>query len=174
MSVDILFNSIFDRIDYKSYYKSEITINVNYPCLIHYNSFLFFCQNPRTNIDSIIAFVEFYFPKEPEEESLGEISSNAFVNYYFLSMNRNNFHFCPIRLKTRGKNIVQVRLTLPQSGKLYLRELVYSFYEKSTNECPICYENKNNIITIHFSHFFCFDCLMKIGPLCPICRQKIY
>lgn len=174
MSIDILCNAIFDRIDYRSFYKSEIILEVSYPCMLNYNSFLLFCQSPRTNIDSIIAFVEFYFPRKPEEDSVGEIASSAFINYYIFSMNRNNFHFCPIKLKTKGQNIVQIALTLPQSEKIYLRELVYSFHKKYTDECPICYETKSNMITIHFSHSFCFDCLMKIPPFCPICREKLY
>ena len=173
MTIDILCNTTFQRIDYKKFYKSEIMLEVNYPCLTTYNSFLLFCQNPRTNIDSIIAFIEFYFPKKPEDDSVGEITSNAFINYYILSIYKNNFHFCPIKLKTKGQNIVQINLTLPQSEKIYLRELLYSFSTKFTAECPICYETKSNMITIHFSHSFCLDCLLKISPFCPICRQRI-
>ena len=174
MSIDILCNTNFDRIDYRSFYKSEIKLQVDYPCFTNYNSFLLFCQNPRTNIDSIIAFVEFYFPKKPDEESIGEITSNAFINYYLFSVYPNNFHFCPIKLKTKGQTIIEISLTLPQSEKIYVRELVYSFYPKNTGECPICYEKKSNMITIHFSHLFCLDCLMKIPPSSPICREKIY
>ena len=174
MSVDIILNHTFDRIEYKSFYKSEIILNVEYPCSINYNSLLLYCSNPRTNIDSIIAFVEFYFPTKPDEQSVGEITAKAFINYYIFSINQNNFHFCPIKLKTKGQNITEICLTLPQSEKLYLRELVYSLYPKTTDECPICYENKPNIITIHYSHAFCFDCLMKIPPSCPVCREKIY
>lgn len=174
MSLDIIFNKTFDRIEYKSFYKSEILLNVNYKCAINYNSLLLYCPNPRTNIDSVIAFVEFYFPTKPDNQSIGEISAKAFINYYIFSMNQNNFHFCPLKLKTTGQNITQICLTLPQSEKIYLRELVYSLYPKTTDECPICYEKKSNIITIHYSHAFCFDCLMKIPPSCPVCREKIY
>lgn len=174
MSVDIMFNNNFDRIEYKTFYKSEMVLNVDYQCSTSYNSLLVYCSNPRTNIDSIIAFVEFYFPTKPEEQSLGEISANALINYYIFSINKNNFHFCPVKLKTTGQRITQICLTLPQSEKLYLRELVYSLYPKREGECPICYETKSNMVTIHSSHAFCFDCLMKISTSCPICREKIY
>lgn len=41
-------------------------------------------------------------------------------------------------------------------------------------ECPICYENKTNIVMFPCSHYMCTDCLNSlIDSKCPCCRGSI-
>lgn len=43
--------------------------------------------------------------------------------------------------------------------------------------CPICYEEKCDMIITECNHEFCSECIedwKKLNPTCPMCRRKIF
>ena len=45
-------------------------------------------------------------------------------------------------------------------------------YGKDGNICPICYENKRDVLSLPCKHLFCSFCINKLEK-CPICRECI-
>ena len=74
------------------------------------------------------------------------------------------------------------KINLKKKGNLYilkLKEIMQKNdsegYGEDNSICPICIENKRNIMVLPCKHLFCSVCINKIMELskCPICRQLI-
>lgn len=164
--------------EFTKFYNDIISINVehlNMECEKH-NKLIFFCENPRSNIELLISNVDFYFNHD-DDNTLGQITSHILINY---CINRHHsyhqYEICVIF--TRGYKIIEFLIYMPTYDKSFLRELQYHFYSKKEEFCDICYEIKPNIINVHENceipkHSFCIDCILKTEQKCPLCRQKI-
>lgn len=173
MSVDIYCNGSLYSFQNIPFYKDIVNIKTDIDCLEEKNKILIYCNDPRTNIDSLLYCTDFIFNNEMDEESYGQITSKMLINYYFTSI-QYKFDCVDINILTKGRNITNIIIYMPENNKTFLRELLYLSYKRKEDNCFICYEDKNNIIPLHYNHNFCLDCILKLKQKkCPICREDI-
>jgi len=175
MSLHCLLNTDNYKIDCSKYYNPLLLIDVkkyNIKCKLT-NSFWFFIENPRHNIDLISGFFEFYFKNSPEDYTLGQVISKTMILY---NKNKMNHHdFMPCILFTSGFFLQEILIYLPIHQFTFFRELKYYFYEKQFTSCIVCFEEKIcvNVHQNQFNHCICMSCLLKLNQYCPICRLQI-
>lgn len=139
------------------------------------NTFMFFVENPRVNIDLVSGFFEFCYRTMPPEESLGQVLSKAMITYRQEEESAQAItEMTPCVIFTRGLKILELLIYMPIQEQLYLKELHYCFYPTMQAECVICFEKKDviNVHQNHFEHCVCMPCLLKIDR-CPICRSAV-
>ena len=181
MNLDVLLNYKMFSIPCPKYYLPLILIEVreyNMKCTLN-NSIIFFMENPRTNIELISAFFEFYFEELPSSETQGQVSTKSMIVYRKVDdptiQDPTLFEFIPCILFTQGSFIHQILIYLPVQILSYLRELKYMFLPRSLDTCSICLEEKK-VINVHqnqYSHHCCLSCLLCIEKKCPICRLPL-
>lgn len=170
MSVDICCNGNYIKYDNIPFYKDVIRINTDFECITDINKILIYCTNPRINMDCLIYCSDFKFGEDINEDTYGQIISKMLVNYYYTS----KCDFIKINILTRGYTITDIIIYMPETNRSFLRELLYLSYPRITETCYICYEEKKNIINLHYDHQFCLDCLLQLKQKkCPICRETI-
>jgi hypothetical protein len=79
MSVYCLLNHDKFKVNYSKFYNPLLLIDVKkyqMKCNLT-NSFLFFIENPRTNIELVSGFFEFYFKTIPQDHTLGQVISKS-------------------------------------------------------------------------------------------------
>lgn len=173
MSVDIYCNGQFHKLSDVPLYKDEICFVTDISCSKEKNKIILYIGDPRTNIDSLLYCSEFFFNKDINDDTLGQMESKMLVNYNTLQSFQKNY-YCKIFFLTKGTTIINIRIEMPEQNRTFMRELIYSKKKLFNDYCYICYENKENIINLHNNHNFCFDCILKLKhKKCPICRQDI-
>jgi len=175
MSLYCLLNTDNYIIDCPKYYHPLLLIDVkehNIQCKLT-NSFWFFIENPRHNIDLVSGFFEFYFKQKPEDYTLGQVISKTMILYNKDKIQSHDF--MPCILFTSGFFLQEILIYLPAQSFSFFRELKYSFFQKQWSSCVICFEEKDcvNVHENHFNHCICLPCLLKMNHLCPICRLAI-
>lgn len=140
------------------------------------NTFMFFIENPRVNIELVSGFFEFYYRSLPREESLGQVLSKAMITY---RQEDDSYpaitEMTPCLIFTKGMRILEILIYMPTQELLYIREMRYYFLPKIEGECVICLEVKKDLINVHkdqYHHDVCVPCLVKIDR-CPVCRMDI-
>jgi hypothetical protein len=136
------------------------------------NKLLFFCENPRSNIELIVGQLEFYFTFEPENNMIGQLCSTILINYH-IDKNIQNHVYENFIIFTEGYKITEMIIYFPVMNFPFLRQLKYYFYSKTTGRCDICFEEKHNIVFVDEFHSFCVDCVLQSSKTCPICRKQI-
>jgi len=175
MSIYCLLNQDKLKIDYSRFYNPVLLIDVkkyNMKCNLT-NSFLLFIENPRTNIDLVSGFFEFYFKNAPNEYSLGQVISKTLITYN--NLNPNNHEFMPCILFTIGFVLQEILIYLPFQNFTFHKELKYYFVSKMRYKCSVCLEEKD-CINLHknlYNHCICMQCILKIDNVCPLCRLSI-
>lgn len=175
MSVYCLLNSHKYKISFTKFYNPLLLIDVKkyqMKCELN-NSFLFFIENPRTNIELVSGFFEFYFKNNPQEFTLGQVISKTLITYN--DQKPNIFEFMPCILFTTGFYLQEILIYLPFQSFPFHRELHYYFVEKMMYSCAICLEEKL-CINVHqniYNHCVCQECILKIESACPVCRLSI-
>lgn len=175
MSIYCLLNSDKYKISYSKFYNPLLLIDVkkyNMKCNLT-NSFLFFIENPRTNIELVSGFFEFYFKNNPQEYTLGQVISKTLITYS--DSCKNNHEFMPCILFTTGLFLQEILIYLPFQNFVFHRELKLLNMDKVFMKCPVCLEEKQ-CINLHmnmYNHCVCKDCALKIENSCPICRLTI-
>jgi len=175
MSIYCLLNEDKYKVDYSKYYNPLLLIDVkkyNMKCNIT-NSFLFFIENPRTNIELVSGYFEFYFKNVPQEYTLGQVISKTLITYS--ESCKYNQEFMPCILFTNGFFLQEILIYLPFQNFCFHRELKLKFLQKMEYKCAICLETKP-CINLHqntFNHCVCVDCALKIENTCPLCRLSI-
>jgi hypothetical protein len=175
MSLYCLLNQDNYKIDCQKYYNPLLLIDVkkyNIKCNLT-NTFWFYIENPRHNIDLVSGFFEFYFKNSPDEFTLGQVISKSMILY---NKEKTNYHdFMPCILFTSGFYLQEILIYLPIQNFLFFRELKYYFYKKIQTNCIICYEDKLciNVHDNHYEHCICMNCLLKLNNTCPLCRLDI-
>lgn len=122
-------------------------------------------HNPNINTYSFAMHPEEYQPS-------GSVNFSRISNVSFGMNDYNNFIYHQSEtLNNDEKNDIE-----------YTDKIGYDYqpqYEKITNEtieCPVCLDNKNNLIKLKCSHIFCEDCVSKIAHdgfiRCPLCRKE--
>lgn len=173
MSVDIYCNGNFYNVRNIPCFRDEIVFKTNIECDKERNKIILLIMNPRTNIDSMLYCSEFFFNNDIHENSYGQMESKILIGYNMNSKNQSNT-FCKIYFLTKGTTIIRVTIEMPEQNRVFLRELIYRKKEMSYDYCYICYEMKSNVITLHNTHRFCFDCILKLSSRkCPVCRVDI-
>lgn len=173
MSVDIYCNGNFYSINNIPCYKDEIVFKTNIECEKERNKIILLIVNPRTNIDSMLYCSEFFFNSDIHDESYGQMESKILIGYNMTTKMDNNT-FGKIYFLTKGTKIVRVTIEMPPQNRVFLRELIYRKKEMFSAYCCICYEMKSNVINLHNTHQFCFDCILQLeNKKCPICRVDI-
>lgn len=174
MSVCCLLNQIKYQIPFVKYYNPLLLIDVrsfNMKCQLT-NTFMFFIENPRTNIDLVSGFFEFYFKSNPEDFTLGQVVSKALILY---SSTSKDCEFMPCILFTSGFLLQEILIYLPSQTFSFHRELYYFFFPQTPFSCMVCLEQKlcYNVHNDSFEHMVCRDCLLCINSQCPLCRKTI-
>lgn len=175
MSVYCLLNSDKYKVSFSKFYNPLLLIDVKkyqMKCNLT-NSFLFFIESPRTNIELVSGFFEFYFKNTPQEYALGQVISKTLIT--FSESGKNNLEFMPCILFTTGLYLQEILIYLPFQSFTFHRELHYYFIDKVEYQCSICLESKK-CINLHqnsFNHCVCTECILKIESTCPICRLSI-
>lgn len=170
MSIDICCNGNYINYDNVPFYKDVITIKTEFECITDTNKILIYCMNPRVNIDCLLYCSDFRFGEDIDENTYGQIVSKMLVNYHYTS----RCDFIKLNILTKGYTITDIIIFMPETNRTYLRELLYRSFSKNTAICYICYEEKNNVINLHYEHQFCLDCLLKLKQKkCPLCRENI-
>lgn len=134
------------------------------------NTCMFFLENPKTNIELVSGFLEFYYRLLPSADSLGQIMSKALITF-----SQAYQEMTPCVIFTKGLQIIELLIYMPAHTFSYMRELRYHFLPHMRAECVICLENKSNVYNIHQNHFqhnVCLSCVLKITK-CPLCRMSI-
>jgi hypothetical protein len=175
MSVYCLLNSDKFKVNYSKFYNPLLLIDVKkyqMKCNLK-NSFLFFIENPRTNIELVSGFFEFYFKSAPQDFTLGQVISKTLITYSDSS--KNNHEFMPCILFTTGFYLQEILIYLPFQNFSFHRELKYRFLEKKEYKCAICLEDKMcvNVHSNDYNHCICTECILRIDSVCPICRLSI-
>ncbi|NDE13756.1 hypothetical protein EBZ80_02385 [bacterium] len=177
MSIYCLLNSDKYRVEFQKFYNPILLVDVKkyqMKCEMN-NSFLFFIENPRINIDLVSGFFEFYFRIRPQDFTLGQVMSKTLITYN--TSRKNNPHeFMPCVLFTSGMYLQEILVYLPYQTFAFHRELVYHFVPRIDNQCSVCLEEKQ-CINVHdnvFNHCVCPTCLLRIEPKCPVCRLAIH
>lgn len=165
------------HVDFTKYYHPLYLIDLRFMdmfCELN-NTFMFFMENPRINIDLVSGFFEFCFRTTPPDESLGQVLSKAMITYRQDDAQEQCItEMTPCIIFTRGLKILELLIYMPLQEFRYLKELQYFFYPKTEAGCVICYE-RGNVINIHrdeFEHCVCMECLVRINQ-CPLCRMPL-
>lgn len=170
MSIDICCNGNYIKYDNIPFYKNVIIIKTDFECISDVNKILIYGMNPRINIDCLLYCSDFKFGEDIDEDTYGQIISKMLVNYYYTS----KCDFIKLNILTKGYNITDIIIYMPETDRSFLRELLYLPHPRITDTCYICYEEKKNIINLHYDHKFCLDCLLQLNQKkCPICRETI-
>lgn len=175
MSVYCLLNKDKFRVHYSKFFNPLLLIDVKkyqMKCNMT-NSFLFFIENPRSNIELVSGFFEFYFKNVPQDFTLGQVISKTLISYS--DTNLNHHEFMPCIIFTTGLYIQEILIYLPFQSFTFHRELKYHFVEKMDFKCSVCLEDKP-CINVHgnqYNHCVCTDCILKIEDVCPVCRLTI-
>ena len=170
MSIDICCNGNYIKYDNIPFYKDIIVIKTEFECIKDINKILIYCMNPRINIDCLLYCSDFKFAEDINENTYGQIISKMLVNYYYTL----KCEFIKLNILTKGYVITDIIIYMPQTNRTFLRELLYLPLPRITDTCYICYEEKKNIINLHYDHQFCLDCLLQLEQKkCPICREII-
>lgn len=175
MSLYCLLNKDNFKIECDKYYNPLLLIDVKpyqMKCTLT-NSFWFFIENPRHNIDLVSGFFEFYFKNSPDDYTLGQVISKSMVLY---NKDRINYHdFMPCILFTNGFFLQEILIYLPFHTFTFFRELKYTFLPIEYCECGVCFE-ETQCINVHdnqYHHCFCLQCILQLHQVCPICRLSI-
>jgi len=184
MNQTLVLNGVIYAIDFDKYQNSLLLIDLRkyvISCEVLNNTILFFMKNPRINIQLISTSFEFYFEQSPEAFMLGQVVSKSLISYrthksiHFNVVDNNDY--LPCILFTKGLLLEEILIYMPIQKLLYIRELQYSFFNRSIDQCCICLDVRDDVINVHqnqYHHVICSECLLQIHPpLCPICRQKI-
>jgi len=141
------------------------------------NSFLFFIENPRTNIDLVSGYFEFYFRSPPEDFTLGQVVNQSVILYS--TMNSSPDSECmPCILFTMGYLLQEILIYLPTFSFPFHRELLYHFFPlHSSEQCVVCFEEVA-CYNVHeykseYRHMICHECVLRIKSECPLCRLCI-
>lgn len=175
MSIYCLLNHEKYKVNYSKFYNPLLLIDVKkyqMKCSLT-NSFLFFIENPRTNIELVSGFFEFYFKNNPQDFTLGQVISKTLITYSDTS--KSNHEFLPCILFTTGLYLQEILIYLPFQNFSFHRELKYYFTEKIEYQCSICLEEKRciNLHQNNYHHCVCTECVLKIDNQCPVCRLSI-
>lgn len=170
MSIDICCNGNYIKYESIPFYKDVVIIKTDLECILDVNKILIYCVNPRMNIDCLLYCSDFKFGDTINENTYGQIISKMLVNYHYTT----KCDFIDFNILTTGYTITSIIINMPKQDKTFLRELLYLKFPKIKNMCYICYEEKNNIINLHYNHQFCLDCILQLKTnICPMCREKI-
>jgi len=176
MSIVINLNDTFYQISFTKFYNSSLLINIedyHILCLVK-NKCMILIENPRTNIQYVHSYFEFFFEYIPESYTLGQIKSNILIIY---NLGSNSFEYSSCILFTKGFLIKEILIYLPTREISYLRELKYFFYPHYLDICNICLEENKKVINVHndkYHHTFCLSCLLQLYyRVCPLCRKPI-
>lgn len=182
MSLQLILNNSFHNVEYSGFYKPLLLIDVRknlVRCDLN-NTIFFYVENPRTNIELISGYFEFYFHTSPQDFMLGQVISKSMISYRttssITSILQNHHEYLPCILFTKGFYIQEILIYMPIQNLPFLRELKYYWYARFTERCCVCLDEKDNIINVHqnaYHHLVCFNCLLRIEPICPICRADI-
>jgi hypothetical protein len=175
MSVYCLLNHDKFKVNYSKFYNPLLLIDVKkyqMKCNLT-NSFLFFIENPRSNIELVSGFFEFYFKTTPQDYTLGQVISKTLITYSDTS--QNNHEFMPCILFTMGLYLQEILIYLPFQNFSFHRELKYHFISKIDFQCSVCLEDKKciNVHQNQYNHCVCNECILKIENTCPVCRLSI-
>jgi hypothetical protein len=160
----------FDKIYFPLYLVDLRVLDIR--CEIS-NTFLFFIENPRVNIELVSGFFEFYYNSIPGDETLGQVLSKALITYRLGEDAVTEMSPCVIF--TKGLKILELLIYMPTNDLVYIRELQYYFFPKVEAECVICMDDRKDVMDIHqnnFEHYVCMSCVLRIKK-CPVCREDI-
>jgi hypothetical protein len=160
----------FDKIYFPLYLVDLRVLDIR--CEIS-NTFLFFIENPRVNIELVSGFFEFYYNSIPGDETLGQVLSKALITYRLGEDAVTDMSPCVIF--TKGLKILELLIYMPTNDLVYIRELQYYFFPKVEAECVICMDDRKDVMDIHqnnFEHYVCMSCVLRIKK-CPVCREDI-
>lgn len=130
------------------------------------NSQPYYMQPHNQNINT------YSFAMHPEEyQPTGSVNFSRVSNVSSRINDYNNFIYPQFETNNNNeKNDIE-----------YTDKIGYDYqpqYEKIANEtieCPVCFDDKNNLIKLKCSHIFCEDCVSKIAHngfiKCPLCRK---
>jgi hypothetical protein len=86
------------------------------------------------------------------------------------------YDYIPCIMYTRGFFLTQILIYLPMRKTIFLRELLFLTYPIIRGACIACLEDEIDIINVHrdqdYVHGLCKGCLLKVGPRCPVCRER--
>lgn len=177
-------------ISFSKYYLPLMLIDLkeyNIECKMN-NICMFFFENPRTNIELMSAYFEFFFQEPPDHEISGQILCKTMISYRTDLISEDtvsvdhllgSFEFLPCVLFTKGMYLKELLLYLPEQKLKYMRELKYYFTKRTEGMCQICCEEDSLLVNIHgnisnLKHEMCEDCLWKLSSSqCPFCRQLL-
>lgn len=170
MSIDICCNGNAMNFKNVPFYKDTVVIKTNFECITDVNKILIYGMNPRINIDCLLYCSDFRFGETIDENTYGQIISKMLINYHYTS----KCDFINLNILTKGFVITDIIIFMPETNRSFLRELLYLQFPRKSSICYICYEEKKNIINLHYDHNFCLDCLLQLKQKkCPICRETI-
>lgn len=179
--MNIVLNYDMYEIDYAKFYLPVLMIDVRpyeIQCDMH-NSIMFFVEHPRTSIDLLSGFFEFYYEASPSAHTHGQVISKTLVTYHLTLATGNDhviYEYTPCILFTRGMNLEEILIYMPKQEMVFLRELRYRFWPRAENICSLCCEPRSDIINLHkneYHHECCIRCIMRWGFTCPFCRIPI-
>ena len=88
----------------------------------------------------------------------------------FIKISENQYYRCLCghgdvwhRKKKSGTIAITIKKLLNPIKKIF---------KNNTYECPICFENSNDMYIINCGHMICFECSNNIEN-CPFCRKYI-
>ena len=170
MPLELICNGEYSYFDC-SFHLDTVNIVTDIECDNDINSIMFFAANPRSNIETLLYVSNISFSESIDEFTIGSLDTCAFISYSY-----NDLKSIPCDILTTGKRILQITLYFPEQNRSFLTELKYSKRINQVGECPICFEEKDNLKFVDDYHKFCFDCILKLDRKkgCPICRTSIF
>ena len=175
MSICCLLNDVKYQIPFLKYYNPLLLIDVRsfqMKCTVT-NTFMFLMEHPRSNIELVSGFFDFYFKSIPEEFTLGQVVSKTMILY---SSTSRTSDFMPCILFTSGFNLQEILIYLPVQTFSFHRELYYYFYPSVQHTCVVCLDTKPcyNLHADSFEHMVCHECVLRLSHQCPLCRRSIH
>ena len=175
MSIYCLLNDEKYKVPFGKFYNPLLLIDVKalqMKCTMT-NTFLFFIEHPRTNMELVSGFLEFYFKSAPDDFTLGQVVSKTMI--FYSRFRNSDCEFMPCILFTCGFFLQEILIYLPSQTFPFHRELKYHFLPKHPHKCAVCLESLDcyNVHQNHFDHMVCPQCLFRFPPQCPVCRISI-
>jgi len=181
--VHVVLNYELYYIDYSKYHLPIFMIDVrpyNIVCESK-NTIMFFIENPRTNIELVSGFFEFYFSTTPNTNTHGQVVSKSLITFRTSirtidSFDQGCYEYTPCILFTKGLCLEEMLIYLPPQELSFLKELRFFCKGFENGSCHLCCFDKKNIVNLHdnrFDHKCCMDCILKWGDTCPFCRASI-
>ena len=88
----------------------------------------------------------------------------------FIKISENKYYRCRC-----GHGDVWHRKSIKDTIKIKIQQIlvpIKNLIKHNNHECPICFENSNDMYIINCGHMICFECSNTIEN-CPFCRKYI-